>query len=225
MSSYNDASVTLARMDCMKILNVRLATALPIAAMLTAMLSLLALSSPRVNAAAASASGVSPWYGVEIIIFRVSSPGADEDWSATPPGRGFGSNANRGGAVPAIVKILEPTDYHLNAIEGTLKSSGAWRPIAHAAWIQTAANWGTHTGFALSDLGINVPGLTGTVYLERAPIYIHLGFDVRYQAGATYTIREMRSIKYNDKQYFDHPAFGIIALVTPIKRADSAASH
>jgi hypothetical protein len=197
----------------MKTLNLRLGTAVALAAIL----SLLALTSSSVSAAAAGAAGVSPWYGVEIIIFRVSSPGADEDWSATPTGRGFGSNANRGGAVPAIVKTLEPSDYHLSAIEGSLKSSGAWRPIAHAAWIQTAANWGTHTGFALSDLGINVPGLTGTVYVERAPIYIHLGFDVQYQAAATYTIKEMRSVKYNDKQYFDHPAFGIIALVTPIK--------
>jgi hypothetical protein len=189
---------------------------------IAAMFSLLVLSSATAGAAATASgasptSGASPMYGVEIIIFRASSPGADEDWSAIPPGRGFGSSANRGGAAPAIVKLLEPSDYHLSAIESTLKSSGAWRPIAHAAWIQTAANWGTHTGFALSDLGINAPGLSGTVYVERAPIYIHLGFNVQYQSGATYTINEMRSVKYNDKQYFDHPAFGIIALVTPIK--------
>jgi hypothetical protein len=43
------------------------------------------------------------------------------------------------------------------------------------------------------------------VYLERAPIYLHLGFDVHLSAGATYTIKEMRSVRYNDKQYFDHP--------------------
>jgi hypothetical protein len=176
-------------------------------------------------AAAAPAQGSSPLYGVEIIIFRVSSPGADEDWAATLGGRGFGSSANRGGTVPGIVKLLAASDYHLTALESSLKSSGAWRPIAHAAWIQTAANWGTHTGFALSDLGIDVPGLTGSVYLERAPIYLHLGFDVQYQGAATYTIREMRSVKYNDKQYFDHPAFGIIALVSPIKRASEPAAE
>jgi hypothetical protein len=186
--------------------------------LIVTVLSLLALTSSTIGSAAAAASGAAALYGVEIIVFRAASPGADEDWSASPPGRGFGSSANRGGAVPEVVKILDPSDYRLGAIEGSLKSSGAWRPIAHAAWIQTAANWGTHTGFALSDLGINVPGLAGTVYVERAPIYIHLGFDVQYQGGAaTYTIREMRSVKYNDKQYFDHPAFGIIALITPVK--------
>jgi hypothetical protein len=60
------------------------------------------------------------------------------------------------------------------------------------------------------------------VYLERAPVYIHLGFDVQYQGAAAYTIKEMRSVKYNDKQYFDHPAFGIIAQVTPIRHSDAA---
>jgi len=191
-------------------------------AMLWAAIALMPVSP---GSAAAPAPGVTPLYDVEIIIFRVSSPGADEDWHAQLAGRGFGNNANRGGAVPTIVKILAPTDYHMNALEGTLKSSGAWRPLAHAAWIQTAANWGTHTGFALSDLGISVPGLSGTVYLERAPIYMHLGFDVQYQGADTYAIKDMRSIKYSDKQYFDHPAFGIIAMVTPIKHTDATAIH
>lgn len=190
-------------------------------ATLTAMIGLMSL---RSSGAAAPASAGVPLYDVEIIIFRVASPGSDEDWHAPVAGRGFGNNANRGGAVPTIVKVLAPTDYRMNALESTLKSSGAWRPLAHAAWIQTAANWGTHTGFALSDLGINAPGLSGTVYLERAPIYMHLGFDVQYQGADTYAIKDMRSIKYSDKQYFDHPAFGIIAMVTPIRHTDAAAS-
>jgi len=173
----------------------------------------------------AAAPGTAALYDVEIIIFRVSSPGTDEDWHAPVAGRGFGNNANRGGAVPTIVRILAPTDYRMNALESTLKSSGAWRPVAHAAWIQTAANWGTHTGFDLSDLGINTPGLSGTVYLERAPIYMHLGFDLQYQGAETYVIKDMRSIKYSDKQYFDHPAFGVIAMVTPIKHTEAAAER
>ena len=161
-------------------------------------------------------------YGVEIIVFRVAASPQGEDWDAVPAGRGFGSSAARGGT-PEVLRVLTPADYRLNAIEATLKSSGAWRPVAHAAWVQTAANWGTHTGIALGDLGINVPGLSGMVYLERAPIYLHLGFDVRLTAGATYAIREMRSVRYNDKQYFDHPGFGIIALVTPIRHGGDVA--
>ena len=54
---------------------------------------------------------------------------------------------------------------------------------------------GLARGIALADVGINVPGLSGMVYLERAPIYLHLGFDVHLSSGATYTIKEMRSVQ------------------------------
>jgi hypothetical protein len=162
-------------------------------------------------------------YIVEVIIFRASSVPSNEDWDALPPGRGFGSASSRGGPTPQVLKVLPATDYRLDAVEQSLKTSGAWHPIAHAAWVQTAANWGTQAGIDLGSIGINSPALSGMVYLERAPIYMHLGFEVHLSAGATYTIREMRSVRYNDKQYFDHPAFGIIAMVTPIKRGDAAA--
>jgi hypothetical protein len=180
-------------------------------------------NAPAASRALAPPSGA-PLYGVEVIVFRTSSVTGGEDWDVAPAGRGFGSSATRGGGLPQVLKVLSPGDYHLGTIEATLKANGAWRPIAHAAWIQTAANWGSHAGIALADVGINAPGLSGTVYLERAPIYMHLGFDVHLSAGASYTIKEMRSVRYNDKQYFDHPAFGIIALVTPIKRGDTAAN-
>ena len=162
-------------------------------------------------------------YGVEVIVFRTSGVPSGEDWDAVPPGRGFGSSASRGGGTPQVLRVLTAADYRLGALEASLRTSGAWHPVAHAAWIQTAANWGTHAGIALTDVGINVPGLSGMVYLERAPIYLHLGFDVHLSGAGSYAIREMRSVRYNDKQYFDHPAFGIIALVTPIKRGDAAA--
>jgi len=161
-------------------------------------------------------------YGVEVIVFRTSSVSSLEDWDVVPPGRGFGSSATRGGGTPQVLRVLTPADYRLGTLEATLKTSGAWHPVAHAAWIQTAANWGTHAGIALSDVGINVPGLSGMVYLERAPIYLHLGFDVRLSGAASYAIREMRSVRYNDRQYFDHPGFGIIAVVTPIKHGEAA---
>jgi hypothetical protein len=166
----------------------------------------------------------SPLYIVEMIVFRDSSVGANEDFSAVPPGRGFGNESTRGGS-PQVVRVLAPSDYRLASVEATLRTSGSWHPVAHAAWVQTAANWGTHIGLALSELGINAPGLSGEVFLERAT-YLHLGFDVALSSGGvTYTIKEMRSVKYNERQYFDHPAFGIIALVSPVSSAAGAAAH
>jgi hypothetical protein len=163
-----------------------------------------------------TASG--PAYTVEIIVFRASSVGAAEDWGAQPMARGFGSDG-KPGPVPQLIRALTPADYRLAGAESTLRSSGAWRPLAHAAWIQTAGIWGdAHAGLSLSDVGINVPGLTGTVYVERGQ-YLHLGFNFSYSnGGPTYTIDEMRSIKLGDKLYFDHPAFGILATVSAARR-------
>ncbi len=166
----------------------------------------------------------SPLYIVEMIVFRASSVSASEDFSAVPPGRGFGNESTRGGS-PQLVRVLAATDYRLAAVEATLRTSGAWHPIAHAAWVQTAANWGTHIGLALSDLGINSPGLSGEVFLERAT-YLHLGFDIALSSGGvTYSIKEMRSVKYNERQYFDHPAFGVIAMVSPVSSSAAAAAR
>ena len=182
---------------------------------LLAALGMLAAARP---AAAQQAGG--SLYMVELIVFRATSVSGNEDWSAAPTGRGFGNESTRGGT-PQVVRILAPGDYRLATVEATLRTSGAWRPVAHAAWVQSAANWGTHIGIALSDLGINSPGLSGTVYLERAT-YLHLGMDLSLNTGGIdYSIKEMRSVKYNERQYFDHPAFGVIAMVSPV----GAGSH
>jgi hypothetical protein len=179
---------------------------------------LVSLATPEPAAAQQTGGGL---YMVELIVFRTTSVSGNEDWSAVPPGRGFGSESTRGGT-PQVVRILAPADYRLAPVEATLRTSGAWRPIAHAAWVQSAANWGTHIGIALSDLGISSPGLSGTVYLERAT-YLHLGVDLSLNAGGiNYTIKEMRSVKYNERQYFDHPAFGVIAMVSPVSAGSGA---
>jgi hypothetical protein len=157
-------------------------------------------------------------YDVEMVVF--SSLGAPplEDWTATPSAHGFGSPGTQPGLAPQVVRILGPNDYHLNGVIDGLRRSGVWRPIAHAAWIQNAPNWGSHIGIPLNALGINVPGLTGLAFLERAPLYLHLGFDVSVQDGAIYRIDEMHNVRQNEKEYFDHPAFGIIAVVTALKQ-------
>lgn len=186
---------------------------------LEGLLALAALVSP----CAAPAQSAANLYTVEIIVFRDSTVGAAEDWSVPPQGRGFGNESTRGGT-PQVQRVLPPADYKLAAIDTTLRSSGAWHPIAHAAWVQTAANWGTHVGISLADLGINAPGLSGMIYLERGT-YLHLGVELTLSAGANYTINEMRSVKYNEKQYFDHPAFGVIAVVSPAAQGSGAATH
>ena len=74
-------------------------------------------------------------------------------------------------------------------------------------------------GFTLARLGSQAGGLSGLVYLERGT-YLHLGVNIAYSAGGpTYRIDESRRIKFYDKQYYDHPAIGVLAMVTPSQGA------
>jgi hypothetical protein len=102
-------------------------------------------------------------------------------------------------------------------------------PVAHTAWAQTASSWGTRAGFSLQKLGIEVPGLSGTVFLERGQ-WLHLGMSLTYAMAAPpqglgaapdtpFTINESRRVRFYERSYFDHPAFGVIALVTPAQGA------
>ena len=102
-------------------------------------------------------------------------------------------------------------------------------PVAHVAWSQTASSWGTRAGFAVQRLGIDVPGLTGNVFLERGQ-FLHLGMTLTYAMSAPppglgagpdtpFTINESRRVHFYERNYFDHPAFGVIALVTPAQGA------
>jgi hypothetical protein len=159
-----------------------------------------------------------PLYRVELLVFRTTTPPAGEDWSAPPGFRGFGGDpaTQAGGTPPSVIKIYESDRYQLGTMASRLRASGAYRPIAHAAWLQTATPWGRHAGIDLADLGIKSPELSGTVYLERGTL-LHFGLDLRLGAGPTYRLSELRRIKFNEKHYFDHPAFGAIAIVSPVR--------
>jgi len=174
---------------------------------------------PAAAPAPAVAASDAPLYQVEMVVFRVAAVGVEENWASVPPGRGFGVSLGSAAQAPQMVHTLAASDYRLDGVVNGLRRSGAWRPIAHVAWVQTAPPWGSHTGVPLSQLGIDAPGLTGTVYLERSQHYLQLGFDVTLNAGAPYRIDEMRNVRPNEKQYFDHPAFGIIAAVYPLRHS------
>jgi len=88
--------------------------------------------------------------------------------------------------------------------------------------VQTATDWPRHSGLTLEQVGIVVPGLSGSVYLERGQ-FLHLGFDLHLGDDPAWSLSELRKIKFNEKNYFDHPGFGVIAIVSPARREDAAA--
>jgi hypothetical protein len=183
-------------------------------------------------AGTAAAAGTGPVYNVEIIVFRAAGAlGGAENWGAEAGARNIAGDESASGTtqVGGYIAALPPAVWQLNDLENRLRSSGTYVPVAHAAWSQTASSWGTRAGFSMQRLGISVPGLAGTVFLERGQ-FLHLGVSVTYSMpnpppglgaapGTPFTINESRRVKFYERNYFDHPAFGVIALVTPVQGA------
>jgi Peptidoglycan-binding protein, CsiV len=182
-----------------------------------------------------SQDAAAPGYHIEIIVFRANSAqGGGENWSAEAAfANTVGEESSSGSSqVGRFISVLGADQFQLGDIESKLKSSGAYVPVAHVAWAQTASAWGTKAGFPLQKLGVDVPGLNGTVYLERGQ-YLHLGMALTYAIasppaglgagpGTSFTLNEDRRVKFYERNYYDHPAFGVIALVTPAQGARPA---
>ena len=167
--------------------------------------------------AAPAATGSGGAYQVEIVIFRAVEAPMGEDLSAPAEGRGFNRQIDSGATPPVVYRTLEASQMQLGGIAARLRSSGGWRVLAHAGWVQSATDWPRHAGITLDQLGINVPGLTGSVYVERGQ-FLHLGFNLHLGENPTWSLSELRKVRFNEKNYFDHPVFGVIAIVSPASR-------
>lgn len=186
-------------------------------------------------AASQETTGSANVYNIEIVIFRANQAlGGAENWNVQAT-RNYGSGDETGNTtrnVGRFVSALPATKFQLTDVENKLRSSGLYVPVAHVAWSQTASDWGTRAGFTVQKLGVNVEGLNGTVFLERG-MYLHLGVALSYSPsvapagmgagpGTTFQMSESRRIRFYERNYYDHPGFGVIALVTPAQGARPA---
>lgn len=88
--------------------------------------------------------------------------------------------------------------------------------LAHAGWTQTASPWGSRAGLSLAAVGITTPDLEGAVLLERGSL-LHFGLNLLYTdaQGRRAQLSELRRIRFNERNYYDNPAVGAIAVVSP----------
>jgi peptidoglycan-binding protein CsiV len=183
----------------------------------------------------AAQEGSANVYTIEILVFRANQAlGGAENWN-TQGMRNYGTGDEAGNTsrnVGRFVTSLNASQFQLTPLENKLRSTGLYVPVAHVAWQQTASDWGTRAGFTTQKLGITVPGLSGTVFLERGQ-YLHLGMALTYSPadppaglaaapGSTFNLSESRRIRFYERNYYDHPGFGVIALVTPAQGARPA---
>lgn len=142
----------------------------------------------------------SPGYSVEIIVFRNGSDaGAMESASARPMITG-----------DDVVPVSAPSA-KLGGSVARLNRNGL-RVIGQASWRQDPTAWNSRRGVSTSRLGID--GVSGKVIFERGQ-YLHLGIDLVIEdGGKRYRLNEVRRVKTDEIQYFDHPAVGVLAIVT-----------
>jgi len=168
--------------------------------------------------------GASPTvYTVEVVVFRnLSGSGGQEDWSAKAVARG--PDKPESPVTGRFVQAIPASQFQLNDVAARLQNTANYQPIAHFAWQQTASSWGSRAGFTVSKLAGSVPGLSGIFYLESGT-YLHLGMSLNYQAsnppaalgadpGTVFNLSESRRVIPFKLTYYDHPAFGVVALVT-----------
>ena len=193
-------------------------------------------------ATAAAGPGV---YNIEIIIFLANSTlGSPENWSTeVSQAPAIPVSAEGETAAPVsepvaptpggrLVRVLTPAEFQLGDLEARIKASAAYATVAHLGWAQTSSPWGTHESMSLQQLGLDNPLLAGTVTLERGE-FLHLGFALDMTIAnppaalgaasqTTFVLNDNHRVKFYERNYFDSPAFGVIALVVPAQGARRA---
>ena len=158
------------------------------------------------RARAAELPSGSARYLVEMLVFRQPEP-LPKPMPAAP----LASVTT----IPGRVELLPDSVWQLAAAEQALAHRDGYPVLAHAAWAAIVPPNGRTTA-RLEDLLPGGTPLAGSVALQRSQ-YLFLGVEIDYQAaaGVSYGLREKRRVKFGERHYFDHPAFGVIAQVTP----------
>jgi len=140
-------------------------------------------------------------YTVEILVFRHSGDaGAMEASEARPAITG---------------DDVQPTVVATSRLAGSVArlNRNGLRVLGQAAWRQSPAATNSRRGVSAARLGLS--GISGKIVFERGQ-FLLLGVDLVIEdGGKRFHIQEMRrQVKAGEVQYFDHPAVGVLAVVT-----------
>jgi hypothetical protein len=169
-------------------------------------------------------------YDVELIVFRtLSSTATPENWqlgSRTAPAAPQAAPDDSQDAEASIAPLpsaptmtfpaLPAGKFKLTALTDTLRRSRNYQPIVHFGWTQPGYPRGDARYMSIDGLVPPGSGLSGQVALARGR-YLHLTLELTYETanGERMVMRQTRRMRSNERHYFDHPAFGVIAIITP----------
>jgi Peptidoglycan-binding protein, CsiV len=157
-------------------------------------------------------------------------PGAAND--AGPPPADAAATPDRGAF---RFRLLEPEEYQLDADYQTIERVAAYVPLLHVGWVQPGLPDEDSPPLDLSMLGSLNPSGTIRLYLSR---FLHVELDLSYRPsppatadappepgapdelaevplGPTYWLHAQRNVRSGELHYFDHPAFGVLVMITP----------
>jgi len=123
--------------------------------------------------------------------------------------------------------------FRLQGQKTALRSSRQYRPLAHIAWRQVVLDRESAQTmqFPVSDAAQTESYADGTirVAVER---YLHLYLDLLLHTQGIqdefellenevpeFRLKEQRRMRSGELHYFDHPRFGVLALITPYEEA------
>lgn len=151
-------------------------------------------------------------------------PNGGQSSSAPSDGAPSGSDPPSSAPPDIVVRLLPSSAFQLDSVASRLRASGRYVPVAHIAWEQDASPWGRPVEVPVHSIGLDAPDVTGTVALERGQ-FLHLALDLRYAMsdpppgldappGTVFVLHQSHRVRLRESSYFDHPAFGVIAIVT-----------
>jgi hypothetical protein len=144
-------------------------------------------------------------YSVEIVVFQ--QPGL------APPAASV-MTVPRAQSPAGRVDVLPSTEWQLGNVAGGLKRSAGYRVLGHAAWAASVPANGTLAA-RVEDV-LPASGLSGAVAVQRGQyLFLRVELDYATPDGRVYQLRERRRVKFNERHYLDHPALGVIAVVSP----------
>jgi hypothetical protein len=178
-------------------------------------------------------------FNVELVVFRyngtIASP---ESWDApdtavaqNPDTTTPGADAN---SPPDSVHPLSATQFQLGGTESALRRNSTYEPIAHFGYRVTTSEPDSGTPVRIESLADGASGLSGTVTLQRGR-FLHLALDLAYTTAnppaklvaanatpgpLTFHLHQDRRMRPFERHYFDHPAFGVVAIITPVGGSD-----
>lgn len=138
--------------------------------------------------------------------------------------------------LPRYRQLLDVSQGELHALFQRLQSRSGHRPLMHVIWLQSALPDAESPVVDLGAALLASPEVNGNARLSRSR-FLHLELDLEFlptdrpqarpmpvlRDGATsierlvprYRLQESRRMRSQETHYFDHPAFGVIATVTP----------